>query len=261
MKQYDFEEIINKIMADRILAVIKEEKRIKAIEIAYILGTDRKTINHYLYSELRWFVEKDQNHYWSLKGHRPKRTSDDVFYLTEYIPKRLWRYKREEELEESKLVRRLKEKDAEAVEIVKERMLEAAEDLVELEERGLIVATVPSSKTYKESPMLEVAAYIRDYFNGPEGEEDPEFAFLDMFSRITDVKTSHLAGPLGRPKYDEHMASIICNYPEYCNEYTQCLILDDVTTTGTVIKVCRDILIENGMPEENIIPLVFAKTV
>ena len=135
MKQYDFEEIINKIMADRILAVIKEEKRIKAIEIAYILGTDRKTINHYLYSELRWFVEKDQNHYWSLKGHRPKRTSDDVFYLTEYIPKRLWRYKREEELEESKLVRRLKEKDAEAVEIVKERMLEAAEDLVELEER------------------------------------------------------------------------------------------------------------------------------
>ncbi len=261
MKQYNFEEVIDKIMMKRILSVIEENKCIKAIEIANILGTDRKTINHYLYSGLRWDVEKDQNHYWSLKGHRPKQTSDGVFYLTEYIPKRLWQYKNEEELEESRLVLRLKDNDPEAVDIVKERMLDAAEDLVSFEEYGLIVAVVPSSKTYKESPMLSVASYIRDCFNGPEGEEDPEYAFLDMFSRIRDVKTSHFADPLNRPKYDEHKATIKCNYPEHCNKYTQCLILDDVTTTGAVINACRDLLKENGMPEDNIIPLVFAKTV
>ena len=111
MIEFDFDNIISKLMAEKILSIIKEKKRIKAIEIANILGTDRKTVNHYLYSDLRRVVEKDQMHYWSLKGRRPKLSSDDVYYLTEYIPKRLWRYKEEEELEDSKLVLRLKEND------------------------------------------------------------------------------------------------------------------------------------------------------
>ena len=261
MIEFDFDNIISKLMAEKILSIIKEKKRIKAIEIANILGTDRKTVNHYLYSDLRRVVEKDQMHYWSLKGRRPKLSSDDVYYLTEYIPKRLWRYKEEEELEDSKLVLRLKENDEEAIDVVKERMLDAAEDLIDFDECWLVVATVPSSKADKESPMLTVAAYIRDYFNSSDDEEDSVLEFLDMFSRITDVRTSHYADPLQRPKYDEHKDSIRCNYPEYCNQYTRCLLIDDVTTTGTIINVCRDILIENGMPEEHIIPLVFAKTV
>ena len=89
MIEFDFDNIISKLMAEKILSIIKEKKRIKAIEIANILGTDRKTVNHYLYSDLRRVVEKDQMHYWSLKGRRPKLSSDDVYYLTEYIPKRL----------------------------------------------------------------------------------------------------------------------------------------------------------------------------
>ena len=35
-------------MADQILNIIKEHERVKATEIAYILGTNRRTVNHYL---------------------------------------------------------------------------------------------------------------------------------------------------------------------------------------------------------------------
>ena len=38
MKQYNFEDVINKAMTDKILVVIKEKKRIKAIEVANLLG-------------------------------------------------------------------------------------------------------------------------------------------------------------------------------------------------------------------------------
>ena len=38
IKQYNFEDVINKAMTDKILAVIKEKKRIKAIEVANLLG-------------------------------------------------------------------------------------------------------------------------------------------------------------------------------------------------------------------------------
>ena len=41
MIEFDFDNIISKLMAEKILSIIKEKKRIKAIEIANILGTDR----------------------------------------------------------------------------------------------------------------------------------------------------------------------------------------------------------------------------
>lgn len=247
-------------MADQILNIIKEHERVKATEIAYILGTNRRTVNHYLYSELSGIVLKDDDHYWALKGTRLFQTTDGIYYLTEYIPKALRHYKSDEALEDSRLIKRFKENDREAIGIIKEKMAEAADGLCD-PYYNLIVAAIPPSKTYKKNPMLEVAAYIRDYFNGPEGMEDPEFAFLDMFTRISDVATAHLSEPWNRPSFDEQKTSIRCNYPEYCNEYTQCLIIDDITTRGTQMQACKSLLLDNGMPEENIVMLAFARTV
>lgn len=254
-------DIIDKSMCDRILRVLKQKKKAKAIDIAYALGTDRRTINHYLYSDLRDSVIKDDYHYWSVRGTCPMLSNEGIYYLTEYIPKGLWAYKSDEAIEDSKLVIQLKENEQEAIDIVKEKMAAAADELIELSpDLGLIVATVPSSKTYKDSPMLEVAAYIRDCFNGIDGEDDPELSFLDMFTRTSDVTTSHFVETWNRPGFDEQKASIQCNYPEFCSEDNICLIIDDVTTTGRVMKACKEILVENGMPEENIIMLAFAKT-
>ena len=39
-------DFIDKSMCDRILSVLKQKKKAKAINIAYALGTDRRTINH-----------------------------------------------------------------------------------------------------------------------------------------------------------------------------------------------------------------------
>ena len=154
-----------------------------------------------------------------------------------------------------------KELSFDAIDTVKEKMAAAAEELIDPSpDLGLIVAAVPSSKTYKNSPMLKVAAYIRDCFNGIDGEDDPELSFLDMFTRSRDVTPSHYVEMRNRPSFDEQKASIQCNYPEFCSEDNQCLIIDDVTTTGRVMNACKEILVENGMPEENIIMLAFAKT-
>ena len=254
-------DIIDKSMCDRILSVLKERGKAKAINIAYALGTDRRTINHYLYSDLRDIVIKDDYHYWSIKGTYPMLTQEGIYYLTDYIPKGIWEYKSEEAVEDSKLVIQLKDNDQDAIDTVKEKMAAAAEELIDPSpDLGLIVAAVPSSKTYKNSPMLKVAAYIRDCFNGIDGEDDPELSFLDMFTRTSDVTTSHFVETWNRPGFDEQKASIQCNYPEFCSEDNTCLIIDDVTTTGRVMKSCKEILVENGMPEENIIMLAFAKT-
>ena len=254
-------DFIDKSMCDRILSVLKQKKKAKAIDIAYALGTDRRTINHYLYSDLRDIVIKDDYHYWSVKGTCPMLSNEGIYYLTEYIPKGLWAYKSDEALEDSRLVIQLKNNEQEAIDVVKEKMAIAAEELiVPSPDLGIIVAAVPSSKTYKIYPMLKVAAYIRDCFNGIYGEDDPELAFLDMFTRTRDVATSHFVETWNRPGYDEQKASILCNYPEFCSEDNYCLIIDDVTTTGRVMCACKEILVENGMPEENVIMLAFAKT-
>ena len=92
-------------MADQILNIIKEHERVKATEIAYILGTNRRTVNHYLYSELSGIVLKDDDHYWAQKGTRLFQTTDGIYYLTEYIPKALRHYKSDEALEDSRLIK------------------------------------------------------------------------------------------------------------------------------------------------------------
>lgn len=81
---------------------------------------------------------------------------------------------------------------------------------------------------------------------------------LNILSRIYDTRAAH--DNRIRPSYEEQMDSIRCIYPALCDDNYTCILLDDITTKGTIMNVCRDILIENGMPYKNIICVAFAKT-
>lgn len=82
----------------------------------------------------------------------------------------------------------------------------------------------------------------------------------DLLTRCSNVNTSHLDNR--RPCYSEHMSSIKCEYNEILNrDDVAFIILDDISTRGTIMNACEDILINNGVNKENIYNFALFKTV
>ncbi len=63
-------------IAEGILRIIKANDSIKAKDIAKLLGTDRKTINHYLYSDLKSYCYKTDDYTWKLSAKQNSQICD-----------------------------------------------------------------------------------------------------------------------------------------------------------------------------------------
>ena len=84
--------------------------------------------------------------------------------------------------------------------------------------------------------------------------------FSDALVRVEDVKTAHMNTD-DRPKYNDHIRTIKFNNEEkYDFENGVFLVLDDITTTGTIMRACGDILRTNNIEEDKIYKLVIAAT-
>lgn len=57
----------------------------------------------------------------------------------------------------------------------------------------------------------------------------------------------------------EQIDSISCS-KQLSNENSVYLLLDDITTTGTIMSACEEILINNGAKSDEIYKLVVGKT-
>ena len=128
--------------------------------------------------------------------------------------------------------------------------------------------SVPSStvKRDKSATIRESINIIEKYYKTGKLENDfgckKEIINCgDLLTRIYDVNTSH-DPEKRRPSYIEHKKSIKCCDNDILRRSDVAfLILDDITTRGTIMNACEDILIDNGAKKENIYKFAIAKTV
>ena len=145
----------------------------------------------------------------------------------------------------------------------------------------LALVSVPSSTVERDAgaTMRKSIKCIENWYD--EGKTETEFCCKkeiincgNLLTRISDVNTSHLSKtqPMfydvttsykykSRPSYIEHKNSIECSKSEILErDEVAFIILDDISTRGTIMDACEDILIDNGANKENIYKFALFKT-
>lgn len=133
----------------------------------------------------------------------------------------------------------------------------------------LALVSVPSSTVERDAgaTMRKSIKCIENWYD--EGKTETDFGCKkeiincgNLLTRISDVITSHLVDDSKpRPSYIEHKNSIECSKSEILErDDVAFIILDDISTRGTVMDACEDILIDNGANKENIYKFALFKT-
>ena len=127
----------------------------------------------------------------------------------------------------------------------------------------LALISVPTSKVDKFSPIQESINQITLWYENGEAFKDfnchKELLNNNILTRVLDVNSAHNEGP--RPEYIDHINSISFNDDCIFGEDTAFILIDDITTTGTIMDACEDILIENNIDKNSIYKLAISKTV
>lgn len=191
-----------------------------------------------------------------------RQTDTGIYYLHDYIPVRQFRYHSDEEVAISKKIWDYKNGDADALNLFTNELMQAISFIVKDGDKIALVA-VPPSKINKDSPIRTSIWNMANWYN--QGITQSTFGcnkrimdFGRLLTRISDVSTSHEGR---RATYEEHMESIQCSRDHLSKYWAKFVILDDVTTRGTIMDACEDILIEHGAVEKHIIRLAIAKTI
>lgn len=139
-------------------------------------------------------------------------------------------------------------------------------NLIDVKFNKLALVSVPSSTVERDnlSTVKESINIIEKWYN--EGRVRSEFNCKkeiincgNLLKRVIDVDISHINK---RVSYIQHIESIACEKKDIVNkDDVAFIILDDVSTRGTIMNVCEDILISNGVKKENIYKFALFKTV
>lgn len=187
-----------------------------------------------------------------------------IYYLHDYIPVRQFSYYSEEAVAISKRIWDYKKGQAAALNIFNQELMWAIATVandIGSDKFGLVA--VPPSKVNKPSAIRNsirniINAYNRGIIRKKFGCSKAFFDYSDLLTRVTDISTAHEGM---RASYDEQKASIRCSMRSLSKYWTTFIILDDVTTLGTSMDVCTDILLENGAKRQYIIRMAIARTV
>lgn len=146
-----------------------------------------------------------------------------------------------------------------------EGILKVIDEKIDDDVRKVGIVVVPSSTVERDN-----ASSVRKCVNSIEKifKEDKYQKFSKeivncrwLLYREKDVETSHLDSK-NRPSREDHMNSIVCDKKTLAKLKDMVFILvDDITTTGTIMNACEDILVEHGMEKDKIFKFAIAKTV
>ena len=85
--------------------------------------------------------------------------------------------------------------------------------------------------------------------------------FNNALVRIEDVNASHLNTD-NKPEYEDHLRTIrFMDDEKYNFKDSIFILMDDITTRGTIMNACGDILIKNKIEKDKIYKLAIAETV
>ena len=129
----------------------------------------------------------------------------------------------------------------------------------------LALIAVPSSKVDKTTSSIKKSIdIIEEWYESGQVKsrfncENEILNYKDLLKRVQDVPTAHLGE--GRASCDEHIDSIECMQTDLSNENISYIVLDDITTTGSSMRACNEILLQNGVDGENIFNIALGATV
>lgn len=194
-------------------------------------------------------------------------TEWDVYYLHNYIPND---DRKAANLNDRRISNKiLKYKHANDVEIrlftreLIKSISYLSNNIINEKYKKLVLVTVPTSKVDKFSPIQESINQIcqwhengknLNYFNCHK-----ELLNGNILTRVSDVNSAHNKG--SRPTYNEHLNSILFYNDFTFDEKTAFILIDDITTTGTIMDVCEDILTKNDINKNSIYKFAICKTV
>lgn len=181
----------------------------------------------------------------------------DVYYLHDYIRERDRVNFDSEDIEMSEKIILYKDGNEEAIDFFTRELMEAiaylSNNVIGEEVTDLALVSIPPSEKARNNsiPMKKSIRHIKKWFE--TGEAELEFAckkgiynFYNTLERIDDVKSAHKSKGKERPTISDHRKTIRCN-KKFLSKYNKTFILlDDITTTGTIMKACTDILYEDG---------------
>lgn len=148
---------------------------------------------------------------------------------------------------------------------LKNTIVEFSNSILNDEIKKIALVSVPSStiERDKTAPMRESIKVIAEEYSNGNLKSILNKEIIDcsnLLYRFSNVNTSHKNER--RPCYREHMNSIKCQASTLLKERNVAfIILDDISTRGTILNACEDILIKNGVNKDNIFKLTLFKTV
>lgn len=192
-----------------------------------------------------------------------KQTDTGIFYLHDYIPTRNFSIHSADEVAMSKKIWDYKNGEADALNVFTNELMQAiAEISRNMVSNKIGLVAVPPSKVNKESTIRTSIWNMENWYK--QGKTKEIFGcnkeihdYGNLIVRSSDISTAHEGQ---RATYDEQMESITCTKSRLSTLWTTFIILDDVTTLGTSMDVCRDILIANGAIDRYIYRMAIART-
>lgn len=209
-----------------------------------------------------------------------KKTRNGIYYLDEYCPKWKFRYATDDEISQTHAMWEYKNGDNGAVEEYTTILLEAITILTKhrFPKRVGLVA-VPPSKSDSRSSIRESISMIVDMsdfsdeeFYGFDADLDESINYCvseladsgiilydcgNLLRRKYDISTAHYGH---RASYAEQYHSIECTEDNLEKFGMLFILIDDITTTGKSMDVCRQIMVDHGAESEHILRLALART-
>ncbi|SDJ31233.1 hypothetical protein SAMN04487760_10529 [Lachnospiraceae bacterium G41] len=191
-------------------------------------------------------------------------TYSDICFIHYYIPVRDFPYNSKEDVDFSRELWDYKKLIPYAMEKYTDELMQAISQMSRnISKNKIGLVAVPPSKVDKESAVRNSIKIIKEWYDQglvkrKYGCDKQIYDYSDLLSRVEDIQTSHESR--NRPSYDDQMDTIACSRDRLWRYRTAFIILDDVTTLGTSMDVCRDILIENEADEDQIYRLALART-
>ena len=197
------------------------------------------------------------------------KTKDGIYYIYNYVPVRRQKRADDAEVQLSNDLLDYKDGKQEAIDRFTSDLQYAVATLSRKSKRNNIgLMAVPSSTVGHESTVCKsisriyTRSYLHPFLRIPIDEDKKIYDYSNYLIRTSNVQKAAKARRGKRPTVEDHINSIsVCKETPLWKYRTAFIIIDDITTTGTIMRACRQILLNHGAKEEDIICLALAKTI
>ena len=196
------------------------------------------------------------------------KTKDGIYYIYNYVPVRRQKRADADEVQLSNDLLDYKDGKPEAINRFIYDLYDAVATLCNnCKRKNIGLIAVPSSTVGHESTVCKSISEIHEwsthpFMRIPLDEDKKIYDYSNYLIRTSNVQKAAKARRGKRPTVEDHINSISVSTEKPLWKYrTTFIIIDDITTTGTVMQACRQILLNHGAREDDIICLAIAKTI